>query len=65
MSVMGKYHSELLMLFNLAFLMKCKYNCITIIHVCIVIGVDLEYKAPMSIYTEFCQINICELLLRC
>ena len=22
---MGKYHSELLMLFNLAFLMKCKY----------------------------------------
>ena len=23
---MGKYHSELLMLFNLAFLMKCKYN---------------------------------------
>ena len=24
-AVMGKYHSELLMLFNLAFLMKCKY----------------------------------------
>ena len=22
---MGKYHSELLMLFNLAYLMKCKY----------------------------------------
>ena len=25
LAVMGKYHSELLMLFNLAFLMKCKY----------------------------------------
>ena len=26
LSVMGKYHLELLMLFNLAFLMKYKYN---------------------------------------
>ena len=28
---MGKYHSELLMLFNLAFLMKCKYVMFTIL----------------------------------
>ena len=27
---MGKYHSELLMLFNLAFLMKCKYCLLNI-----------------------------------
>ena len=26
LAVMGKYHSILLMLFNLAFLMKCKYK---------------------------------------
>ena len=26
LAVIDKYHSELLMLFNLAFLMKCKYN---------------------------------------
>ena len=26
LAVMGKYHSKLLMLFNLSFLMKCKYN---------------------------------------
>ena len=28
---MGKYHSELLMLFNLAFLMKCKYCYVHVI----------------------------------
>ena len=28
---MGKYHSELLMLFNLAFLMKCKYIAVNVI----------------------------------
>ena len=27
---MGKYHSELLMLFNLAFLMKCKYESLSV-----------------------------------
>ena len=27
---MGKYHSELLMLFNLAFLMKCKYYLLSL-----------------------------------
>ena len=40
LAVMGKYHSELLMLFNLAFLMKCKYLynvhsylCLYLLHV--------------------------------
>ena len=27
---MGKYHSELLMLFNLAFLMECKYRSVCV-----------------------------------
>ena len=30
---MGKYHSEILMLFNVAFLMKCKYISMVIINV--------------------------------
>ena len=30
LAVMGKYHSELLMLFDLTFLMKCKYEVLKV-----------------------------------
>ena len=54
---MGKYHSELLMLFNLAFLMKCKY----ILHDNGVNNITLIYfKRALSMFVLTC---ICVIIL--
>ena len=53
LAVMGKYHSELLMLLNLAFLMKCKYYTYIEYHISH-IGVQFEvnnffwFKVPVK-----------------
>ena len=65
LAVMGKYHSIPLMLFNLAFLMKCKYCTITfsavISHVqrTFIIHFNMNYCGKIS---NRCKIWVCIIL---
>ena len=52
LAVMGKYHSILLMLFNLAFLMKCKYDLLKTFLICMIGKTDIGTR------TENASINI-------
>ena len=54
LAVMGKYHSKLLMLFNLAFLMKCKYKSIPFLDVIIAIRFNLEHCKLKIIWCSVC-----------